>query len=122
MVRRDFRLVHFGGYSLVLVPVPAGVDLYLAARVARERYGAGLSVAWQEGEERLVLGADEVRGGKGPDLGSMVEHLASKHEWIQALSDQDHVARLRVRDLAQRPERLDEVIREIGMGRAILEG
>ena len=52
----------------------------------------------------------------------MVDHLDEKHEWISALRDEDLVARLRVRDLCTRPERLDEVAAEIGMGRSILEG
>ena len=50
-----------------------------------------------------------------------MSHLASEHEWIEALSDEDHVARMRVRELAARPERLDEVIAEIAMGRSIFE-
>jgi hypothetical protein len=32
------------------------------------------------------------------------------------------VARLRVRDLARQPERFDEVLGEIAMGRSLLEG
>jgi hypothetical protein len=52
----------------------------------------------------------------------MVAHLAAKHEWIEALRDEDHVARMRVRDLVSRPERLEEVIGEVAMGRSILEG
>jgi hypothetical protein len=43
------------------------------------------------------------------------------HDWIEVLSDEDHVARMRVRELASRPERLDEVIGEIAMGRSIFE-
>jgi hypothetical protein len=52
----------------------------------------------------------------------MVTHLAAKHAWIEALPDEDHVARARVEALAARPERLEEVIGEIVMGRSILEG
>jgi hypothetical protein len=122
VAERDFRLVHFGGYTLVVVPVPEGLDLHLSARVARERFGAQLSVALREGGELVVLGGDEGRGRRGLDLGAMVAYLASKHEWIEALRDEDHLPRLRVRGLATRPERLDEVISELAMGRSILEG
>ena len=52
----------------------------------------------------------------------MVDHLSAKHAWIQPLRDEDHVARLLVRDLPAKPERLDDVVAEIAMGRAILEG
>jgi hypothetical protein len=119
---RDHRLVHFGGYALVLVSVPPEFDVQLSARLARERYGAQLSVAWSEGDDRLVLGSDDVTGRRALDLSSMAEHLASKFEWVDALPDDDHVARVRVRDFATRPERGDEVVGEIAMGRAILEG
>ncbi len=118
----DFRLVHFGGTSLVVVPTPPGLDRYLAARVARERYEAQLSLAFSEGGETLSLAADEARGQRGLDLSGMAEHLSAKHDWIEALPDEDRIACLRVRGLAARPELLDEVIREIGMGRSILEG
>ena len=119
--RRDFRLVHFGGYTLVVVPTPPEFDVYLTARVARERYAAQLSLAYSEGSERVLLGAEELRGRGGLDLGRMVEHLAAKHDYIEVLADLDHVARVRVRGLLSNPERLDEVIAEVAMGRSILE-
>jgi hypothetical protein len=52
----------------------------------------------------------------------MVDHLAEKLSWVESLSDADHVARFRVRDLERRPERIDEVVAEIGMSRGVLEG
>ena len=42
--------------------------------------------------------------------------------WIDPQSDEDHVARFRLRDMAANPDRLEEVVRGIGLGRAILEG
>jgi hypothetical protein len=119
---RDFRLVHFHGFTLVVVLVPAGLDLHLTARIVRERYDAQVSVAAIEGEDLVVLGADEGRGRRGLDLSGMVEHLASKHEWVAPLRDDDHVARLRIRDAVAHPERFDDLISEIAMGRSILEG
>ncbi|MDH3212599.1 MAG: hypothetical protein OEM05_08950 [Myxococcales bacterium] len=125
---RDFRLVHFGGYTLVVVPTPAELDLHIAARVARERYGAELSLSLVAAEgggigaELVVLGGDEGRERRSLDLGRMVEHLVAKHTWIESLPNADHVARVRVRDLPSRAERLDDVIGEIAMGRSILEG
>jgi hypothetical protein len=52
----------------------------------------------------------------------MVDHLAEKLLWVDALSDADHVARFRIRDLERRPERIDEAGAEIGMSRGVLEG
>ena len=122
VAQRDFRLVHFGGFTLVVLEVPHDLDLHLAARIARERYDAQLSLAMRPEGELLVLGGDEGRARRGLDLAGMASHLAAKHEWIRALSDTDHVARMLVRGLASDPTRLDEVIAEIAMGRSIVEG
>jgi hypothetical protein len=52
----------------------------------------------------------------------MVAHLVSKHDWIEALPATDYVARIRIPDFAANPDRLDDVIGEVAMGRSILEG
>jgi hypothetical protein len=119
---RDFRLVHFGGYTMAMVPVPVGVDLHLAARIVRERYTAPMSLAWLEGDDRFVLGSDEATTGRDLDLGALVDHLAEKFTWVERLSDADHVARLRIAAAAAHPERVEEVVGEIAMGRSLLEG
>lgn len=119
---RDFRIVHFGGHALVRVPLPPEQDIHLAARIARERYRAPLSLAWTEGGDRFVLASDETPTRRILDVGAMVEHLGAKFDWVDALPDPDHVARFRIRDAAAHPERIDEVVAEIAMGRSILEG
>ncbi len=119
---RDFRIVHFGGLELVVVPVPEGIDPYLSGRLARERFGAQVSLTHRDGEDLVLLGCDDQRGRGGLDLGAMVNHLASKHAWITGLRDDDYVARMRIRGLETHPERLDELVAEIAMGRSILEG
>jgi hypothetical protein len=119
---RDFRLVHFHGFTLVVVPTPSELDLHLTARIGRERYNAQVSVARYDDGDLVVLGADDSRSKHGLNLSSMLDHLASKHGWVQPLPGEDHVARLRIRDLAEHPERFDELISEIAMGRSILEG
>jgi hypothetical protein len=119
---RDFRLVHFGEFGIVIGAVPAQLDLHLASRIMRERYGVPISLAHAEGDELLVLGCDDVAGRRAIDVGAMAEHLSHKFGWIESRSDIDHVARFRVRELAENPDRLEEVVREIGLGRAILEG
>jgi hypothetical protein len=119
---RDFRIVHFGGHALVRVPLPPEQDLHLAARVVRDRYRVPLSLAWTEGNERFVLASDEGSSRRALDLGSMVEHLAEKFGWVTALPDPDHVARFRIEGAGSHPERIDEVVAEIAMGRSLLEG
>jgi hypothetical protein len=118
---QDFRLVHFGGYGLVVTEVPAELDAALVARILRERFGAALSLVRSEGSETCVLGADD-SGGKALDVAAMVDHLAEKLVWAEGLPGGDHVARFRIRDLARHPERFDEAVAEIGMSRSLLEG
>ena len=89
---------------------------------ARERYQAHLSLAMNPHRELVVLGGDDTRFKRGLDLGGVTAHLAAKHRWIEALADDDHVARMRVHGLHAEPGRLDELITEIAMGRSIVEG
>ena len=119
---RDFRLVHFGGIAMVAADVPPELDVHMAMRIARERYGAVLSLARVEGGDIFVLGADDVTGKRAVDVGGMVEHLAEKFAWIDGLDDEDHVACIRARGADTNPDRFEELIAEIGMGRTILEG
>jgi hypothetical protein len=65
VLQRDFRLVHFGSYVLVVVPTPAGPDPLLASRVARARYAAEISLAFHDGDDLIALGCDEGRGRRG---------------------------------------------------------
>jgi hypothetical protein len=119
---QDFRLVHFSGLGMVVTEVPAELDLALALRLLRERHGVPLALARHVGSEAFVLAADESSAGRSFDLGGMVQHLAGKFGWVEALPDDDHTARLRVRNVDALPERLDEVVAEIGLSRALLEG
>tara|TARA_Y100000588_G_scaffold313387_1_gene340477 strand:- start:35 stop:193 length:159 start_codon:yes stop_codon:yes gene_type:complete len=52
----------------------------------------------------------------------MVEHLVEKFSWAEGLEDADHVARLRAVGLEDSPEKLDQILNEIAMGRSLLEG
>ncbi|HJO22447.1 MAG: hypothetical protein QF890_07140 [Myxococcota bacterium] len=119
---RDFRVVHSGGFGLVVVPVPPDIDPHMTARLARERFAAQVSLTYVEGEDLVMLGGEESRGHQSLDLSAMVAHLAAKHDWIEPRRDEDHVARLHIHELAQRPERLDEVVGAVATGRSILEG
>ena len=118
---RDFRLVHFSGHSLVVLEVPPELDIYLASRIARERYDASLSLAIVMGGCRAVMGGSESKGRRSLNLTALVDHLDSKFGWVTALPDADHVARFQIADLDRYPERLDDVIGMIAMGRSIIE-
>jgi hypothetical protein len=40
---------------------------------------------------------------------------------VTVLADEDHVSRFRLNGVAEHPERLEEVVSEIAMGRSTLE-
>jgi hypothetical protein len=119
---RDFRLVHFGGYGMVVVSVAEGFDVHLVARIARERYSAELSLAREDGETLFFLAGEDLGNRRSLDLTGLARHLGEKLEWVETLSGEDHLARFRIRELGEHPDRLDEVIGEVAMGRSILEG
>ena len=121
VAKNDFRLVHFGGHVMVVLEVEAAMDVHLCARIARERYAATLSLAHAVGEETFIFGGEEINGKRALDFMAVAEHLASKLQWVEARPDADHVSRFQVRELDRHPERLEEVIGEIAMGRSLLE-
>ena len=76
--KRDFRLVHFAGYGLVVVEVPPELDLHLTARVVRERYDASLSLAHRPGSEHVVFAGHVPGHGIFARLG-IVQHCNAGH-------------------------------------------
>ena len=118
---RDFRLVHFAGYVMVVVGTEAGIDPHRAGRVARERYDAQLSMTHQEGGNLFLVTGDDHTTKRSLDYAGLAQHLSEKLAWVQTLDSQDHVARFVIEDLEPNPERLEEVITEIAMGRSTLE-
>ena len=118
---RDFRLVHFAGYVMVVVVAEGDIDPHLAGRIARERYGAQLSLTRREGEGLFLLTGDDQSNRRSLDYSGLAQHLADKLSWVQALESQDHVARFLIEGVEDEPDRLQEVISEIAMGRSVLE-
>lgn len=118
---RDFRLVHFGAHVMVVLEVDPPLDPTLCARIARERYDASLSLTRRTGEDSFTFAGDEITGRRALDYQAVAHHLVSKLEWVESRPEGDHVARFRIRDLGRHPERLEEVVAEIAMGRSQLE-
>ena len=118
---RDFRLVHFAGYVMVVILAEEGIDLHLAGRIARERYGAQISMVGREGEGLFLVTGDDQSNRRALDYSGLAQHLGDKLAWTSALDSQDHVARFLIEGLKENPDRLQEVISEIAMGRSVLE-
>ena len=106
---------------MVVLDVPTELDLNLSARIARERYMATLSLAVQAEGEMIIVSGEEGVGRRTLDFNGLVSHLADKLEWVKSLPDHDHVTRFLIKGRVANPERLDEVIGEIVMGRSLLE-
>ena len=70
---RDFRLVHFSGHEMVVLEADPEIDIPLAARIARERYGAHISLAHRVGEESFAITGDEVPGRRSLDFNRLVQ-------------------------------------------------
>ncbi|MFK7895898.1 MAG: hypothetical protein AB8G23_08695 [Myxococcota bacterium] len=121
VAERDFRLVHFGGHMMVVMEIDEPYDAHLAGRIARERYDASLSLVRQTGDSTFIFGGDETTGKRSLDYLAIAEHLDEKLEWVDAQPDSDHVSRFRIQGLDRNPERLEEVVSEIAMGRSMLE-
>ncbi|NNL65035.1 MAG: hypothetical protein HKP30_02215, partial [Myxococcales bacterium] len=119
---RDFRIVHFGGYGMVVIEVPPELDLAMAGRIARERYRAHLSLALDPRRGLALLGTNDTLTPRPMAVTAMAEHLGQKLAWVDLLPGDDHVARIHIAGLDAHPERLEAVVSEIGMGRSILEG
>lgn len=118
---RDFRIVHFVGYGMVVAEAPSELDLYLVGRIARERFAAQLSLVRHLDNDLFLLAGEELASRRVLDFGALVDHLANKLDWVTGLPGDDHVARFRIEGIEEHPGRLDEVIGEIAMGRSILE-
>lgn len=121
VAERDFRLVHFGGHVMVVAEVDPELDLHLVSRILRERYIASLSLARTLGTDVFVFAGDETTGKRALDYMAIAEHLTEKLEWVEPRPDADHVSRFRIRDVERHPDRFEEVIGEIAMGRSLLE-
>ncbi len=121
VAKRDFRLVHFGGHMMVVMEIDEPYDAHLAGRIARERYDASLSLVRQTGDSTFIFGGDETTGKRSLDYLAIADYLADKLEWVDAQPDSDHVCRFRIQGLDRSPERLEEVVSEIAMGRSMLE-
>ena len=76
---RDFRLVHFGGYALVVVPVPPELDLHLSARIARERYRRA-ALAGVDRDGRRALSCWRATRARAPRARPRVDGRAPRRE------------------------------------------
>ncbi len=117
---RDFRVVIFGSYKMVVVDLP-DKDTFNYTSVTqkvRDRYRAQLSItAFGDGETILI--ANSFASRQGMNMSLIKEHLTKRFDWLKPIQGHENVITLRVADLPAKRERLDMVINEIVRNRSL---
>ena len=120
LAEHDPRVVHFGEYRMSVVHVPGHLDPGEVARRARIQTGTRLSLASREGDETVLLVANEER--RHINVQGLAEYLASRLPWVELRPSGDRSARLVIEDLPRHPERLDLLVSEIARHKSMLYG
>ncbi len=116
----DPRIVHFGEYQLAVVRVPKELDAGEVGRRVRMSTGARLSLSSREGEDWLLIGANEEK--RPINVLGLADHVGAHVPWAQSRSGGDRMGRIRVAELDRHPERIEALIGEIVRNRSILYG
>jgi hypothetical protein len=116
----DPRVIHFGGYQMVVVQVPEHLDAGEVARRARNAAGCRLSLASREGDETVMLVANEEK--RHINVQGVAECLSGLLPWVELRPSGDRKASLLIDDLPRHPERLEQLIGEIARHKSLLHG
>ncbi len=116
---RDFRVVIFGSYKLVIVDLAdkKGFNYTSVTQKVRERYRAQLSIT-AFGDADTIIIANSFSDRKGMNMNVLKEHLTKRFEWLRPVQGHENVITLKVEDLPSRRERLDVIINEIVRNRS----
>ena len=82
--------------------------------------GARLSLSSREGEDWLLIGANEEK--RPINVLGLADHVGAHVPWAQSRSGGDRMGRIRVAELDRHPERIETLIGEIVRNRSILYG
>ena len=115
----DPRIVHFGEYQLA-VPGARDLDPGEVGRRVRLRTGARLSLAARAGDDLVMLSCNDEK--RPLNVMSLLDAVGGELPFVHAKSGGDRVGRARVDGLAERPERIEDVIGGIVRHRSILYG
>ncbi len=120
LAEHDPRVVHFGEYKMSVVHVPEQLDSGEVARRARLRAGTRLSLASREGDETVLLVANEEK--RHINVQGLADYLAGRLSWVEPRPSGDRAARLLIEDLPRHPERLELLVSEIARHKSVLYG
>jgi hypothetical protein len=116
----DPRIVHFGEYQLAVCQVPEDLDPGEVGRRVRLATGARLSLAARAGDDLVMLSCNDEK--RPLNVMSLLDAVGGELPFVHAKSGGDRVGRARVDGLAERPERIEDVIGGIVRHRSILYG
>jgi hypothetical protein len=116
---RDFRVVIFGSYKLVIVDLPDKKSLNYTSvtQKVRDRYRAQLSIT-AFGDTDTIIIANSFADRKGMNMNVLKEHLTKRFEWLRPVQGHENVITLKVEELPSRRERLDVIVNEIVRNRS----
>jgi hypothetical protein len=116
----DPRVINFGEYQMVVSHVPEPLDAGEVGRRLRTKTGARLSLSTREGDSLAWIGCNDEK--RAINILGLVDFLSSKLPWAHTRSSADRAGRLEIEELAEHPERIDEIIAEIVRHKSILYG
>ena len=116
----DPRIVHFGEYQLAVCQVPENLDPGEVGRRVRQRTGARLSLASRAGDDLVMLSCNDEK--RPLNVMSLLDAVGNDVATVHPKTGGDRVGRARVDGLAERPERIEDVIGGIVRHRSILYG
>jgi len=116
----DPRIVHFGEYQLAVCQVPRNLDPGEVGRRVRLRTGARLSLAAREGDDLVVLASNDEK--RPLNVMSLLDAVGHELSFVRPKTGGDRVGRARLAELAEHPERIEELIGGIVRHRSILYG
>lgn len=121
VANRDFRVVIFGIYKMVIVDLPEKQTFNYTSvtQKARERYRAQLSLTCFGNSETIII-ANSFTARQGLNMTLLRTHLTRRFEWLNAIQGHENVMTLKIEDLQANKDRLDQVLNEIVRNRSIL--
>ncbi|MDP3939657.1 MAG: hypothetical protein Q8R92_16190 [Deltaproteobacteria bacterium] len=117
---RDFRVVIFGTYKLVVVDLPEkqSFNYTSVTQKVRERYRAQLSITSFGNSETIII-ANSFSNRQVVNMIQVKDHLTRKFDWLKPVQGHENVITLKVEGLLENKERLDQALNELVRNRSL---
>jgi hypothetical protein len=117
---RDFRVVIFGPYKMVIVDLEnkKSFNYTRVTQKVRDRYRAQLSITAFSDSETIII-ANSFSNRRGMNMNLLKEHLTKRFDWLKPIQGHENVITLKVEELPSRRERLDVIVNEVVRNRSL---